>query len=404
MPDAAEPPVLDLDLRGRAIVRLVGAGPDDIRAVRRQLGPLPAVGDAGKAAGGGSSPSGAPDRPGPSELAPARALTPDLTIRFVDRLDLRGPVRRIGPDAQLVGDAFVLTRGKRQSEVRVEVPVAILGSEPATITAERGGSTIPLLLTILAAGLLARGVAAAHASAFVLDGRGVFVSGWAKGGKSETLLAFLTHGAKYVGDEWLFVDPDGPAMFGPPEPIRLWDWQLDQVPHLRRRVGRADRARLLGTSGLSRTLAAVARTPGIGRGAAGEAARRAGAVVDRQRSRQFAVEDLFGSAAIHPGAVPIDRVVLVASSTEDVVRSGLDPAIAAGRVAASTAHELLDLEALRLAYRHVVPDGSTPGLEGLEARLRAVYTRAFADVPVIDVRHRFPTDLAGLHRIIAPAL
>ncbi len=372
--------------------------------VRRQLGPLPAVGDAGEAPGGGASPSDPPDRPDSRGREPARPSTPDLTIRFVSRLDLRGPVRRVGPDAQLIGDAFVLTRGKRRSEVRVQVPVADLGREPVTITAERGGSSIPLLLPILAAGLLARGVAAAHASAFALDGRGVFVSGWAKGGKSETLLAFLTHGATYVGDEWLFVDPDGPTMFGPPEPIRLWDWQLDQVPALRRRMGRADRARLLGAGGLARTLAAVARTPGLGRGAAGEAARRAGAVVDRQRSRQFPVEDLFGPAAIHPGAMPIDRVVLVTGSTEDEVRSGLDPAIAAGRVAASTAHELLDLEALRLAYRHVVPEGSTPGLEGLEARLRAVYVRAFADVPIIDVRHRYPTDLAGLHRIIAPAL
>jgi hypothetical protein len=385
VPDPAEGSVLDLDLRGRAVVRLVGAGPGDLRTVRRQLGPLPAVAD-------------------PASPDPAGGRAPDLTIRFVDRLDVGGPVRRVGPDAQLIGDAFVLTRGKRQSEVRVEVPVASLGREPATITAERGGSAIPLLLPILAASLLARGVAAAHASAFLLDGLGIFVSGWAKGGKSETLLAFLTHGANYVGDEWLFVDPDGPTMFGPPEPIRLWDWQLDQVPVLRRRVGRVDRARLLGAGGLSRTLAGIGRAPGVGPGAVGEAARRAGAVVDRQRSRQFGVEELFGPSAIHPGAAAIDRVVLVAGSSEDEVRVGLDPAEAAARIAASTAHELLDLEALRLAYRHALPAARTDGLEGLEARLRDVYERAFAGVPILDVRHRVPPDIARLHRLIAPAL
>ncbi|HET7473157.1 MAG TPA: hypothetical protein VFJ71_08545 [Candidatus Limnocylindrales bacterium] len=373
------PPVVDLDIRGRAVVRLVDAGTPELRAIRRQLGPLPVR-----------------DRPAETE--------PDLTIRFVDRLERPGAVRRIGLDAQLVDDAFVLTRGKRQRDVRVEVPVGRLGSGPATIVAGRGGAPIPLLLPMLAAGLLARGVATAHASAFLVDGRGVLVSGWAKGGKSETLLAFLTRGARYVGDEWLFVDPTGPAMFGTPEPIRLWDWQLAQVETLRRRVGRGDRLRLIGVDGLSRALSGIGRAGPIGQSAVGEAARRAGAIVDRQRSRQFAVEDLFGPAAIHAGPAAIDRVVLVAGSTEDRIRTGVDPAEAAARIAATSAHELLDLEALRLAYRHAVPGAPTAGLEALEVRLAAIYARAFADVPIIEVQHRHPPDIANLHRLIAPAL
>lgn len=370
---------IDLDVRGGALVRLVDAGDAELRAIRRQLGPVPAI-----------------ERGAGAE--------PDLTIRFVDRLDRRGPVRRIGPDAQLVGDAFVLTRGRRHSEVRVEVPVATLGSRPATIVVERGTGAIPMLLPILAAGLLAREVATAHASAFLVDGRGVLVSGWAKGGKSETLLAFLTHGARYVGDEWLFVDPVGPTMFGPPEPIRLWDWQLAQVAAVRDAVSRRDRLRLSATGALARTLTGIGRAGPLGRGVLGEAARRGGAVVDRQRSRQFPVEELFGTGAIHAGPARIDRVVLVATSTEDEVRTDVDPAEAAARIAATTAHELLDLEALRLAYRHALPDAPTTGLETIETRLRGIYARAFAEVPVIEVRHRHPPDIARLHRLVAPAL
>ena len=379
VPTGRPPSDVDLDIRGGAVVRLIDAGEPELRAIRRQLGPVPAI------EGG----------------AEAR---PDLTIRFVDRLEHPGPIRRIGPDALLVGDAFVVTRGRRHSEVRVEVPVGTLGSGPATILAERGAGAIPMLLPVLAAGLLARGVATAHASAFLLDGRGVLVSGWAKGGKSETLLAFLTHGARYVGDEWLFVDPAGPTMFGPPEPIRLWDWQLAQVASVRDAVGRADRLRLAATGGLARALRGIGRAGPVGHGPVGEAARRAGAVVDRQRSRQFPVEALFGTDAIHAGPARIDRVVLVATSTEDEVRTGVDPSEAAARIAATTAHELLDLEAVRLAYRHALPDASTTGLESIEARLREIYARAFADVPIIEVRHRHPPDIAGLHRLIAPWL
>jgi hypothetical protein len=378
-PAAPPPAVVDLDLRGSAVVRLVDAGARELRAIRRQLGPLPAR-----------------DRPAETE--------PDLTVRFVDRLERRGPVRRIGAGAQLVDGGFIVTRGNRQSEVRVEVPVGELGSVPTTIVVERGGTAIPFLLPMLAAGLLARGIATAHASAFLVDGRGVFVSGWAKGGKSETLLAFLTHGARYVGDEWLFVDPTGPTMFGPPEPIRLWDWQLAQVETVRRAVGGVDRLRLVATGGLSRMLNGVGRAGPIGHSSVGEAARRAGAVVDRQRSRQFAVDELFGASAIHAAPATIDRVVLVAAASEDAVRTGVDPAEAAARVAATTAHELLDLEALRLAYRHAVPGAPTPGLEMLEARLSPIYARAFADVPIIEVRHRHPPDIANLYRLIAPAL
>ncbi len=389
-----EPPgaaIVDLDLRGRALVRLVDAGPGDLRAVRRQLGPLPVLGG-----------DGGPEATPPAVAA--RGREPDVTIRFVDRLAAEGAVRRVGTDARAIGDTFVLTRGRRQSDVRVAVPVDTLGSAPASLVAETGGRAIPLLLPILAASLLARGVAVAHASAFLLDGRGVLVSGWAKGGKSETLLAFLSNGARYVGDEWIFVDPDGPAMFGPPEPIRLWDWQLAMVPSIGRRVGRDDRLRLAATGGLARFLGGVGRAPGLGRTAPGEAARRAGAVVDRQRSRQFPVEELFGPDSVHPAAAAVDRVVLITGSDRDAIRRDVDPAEAAARIAATTAHELLDLEALRLAFRHAFPDRPAAGLEGLEGRLGAILGPAFARAGILDVRHAHPPDIPGLYRLIAPAL
>jgi len=373
------PSIVDLDLRSLASIRLVDGNRSDRAAVLRQLGPLP------------DAPAGS-------------ARPPDVTVRFVDRLDLVDGVRRLGEDLAMVGDRLVFVRGRRRAEVRVALPIGELGRGPVEIAAEHGAPAIPALLPVLAVTLLARGVAVVHGSAFELDGQGVLVSGWAKGGKSETLLAFLTHGARYVGDEWLFVDPAGPTMFGPPEPIRLWDWQLAQVASVRDAVGRADRLRLAATGGLARALRGIGRAGPVGRTPIGDAARRAGAVVDRQRSRQFPVEALFGTDAIHAGPARIDRVVLVATSTEDEVRTGVDPSEAAARIAATTAHELLDLEALRLALRHALPDASTTGLESIEARLREIYARAFADVPIIEVRHRHPPDIAGLHRLIAPWL
>ncbi len=128
--------------------------------------------------------------------------------------------------------------------------------------AERGVGTIPLLVPIVNLTALGRGLLPIHASAFVHAGLGVLVTGWAKGGKSEVLLAFAARGASYVGDEWVYLADDGSRMVGLPEPIRLWDWQLRAMPEFAARLTRGQRARLAST----RALGVGARRRGRGTG------------------------------------------------------------------------------------------------------------------------------------------
>ena len=77
------------------------------------------------------------------------------------------------------------------------------------------------------------------------EGVGVVTTGWSKGGKTEAVLAFVARGARFVGDEWVYVEHDGATVHGIPEPLRLWDWHLRQLPDLRARIGRGERARLV---------------------------------------------------------------------------------------------------------------------------------------------------------------
>ncbi len=207
-----------LDLHGLLTIALADAGPSDVKAIARQLGPLPRVTGAGR--------------------------EPDITIRFVDRVDVQGPLRLLGREAAAGDDEFFVLRGRRKTTVRVKIPVADIGTTPLEIVAERGLSAVPYLLPIVMLTLLSKGTVPIHASAFVAGGRGTLVTGWAKGGKSEALLAFADRGATYVGDEWVFVTADGATMAGLPEPMRLWDWQLAMVPRLRGRIGLGRRARL----------------------------------------------------------------------------------------------------------------------------------------------------------------
>jgi hypothetical protein len=180
-------PPIDYDLHGLAGVRLVDASPADAAAVDRQLGGLR------------------------GELR----RDPDVVIRFVDRLAVSGPVRLLGlGEAAFSDDAFLLLRSRHKARARVRVDVARAG-RGGEIVSERGIPAIPLLVPIVNLAVLANGGLPLHASAFLHGETGVVATGWSKGGKTEALLAFMTHGARFVGDEWIYVDPGGARVSGP---------------------------------------------------------------------------------------------------------------------------------------------------------------------------------------------
>ncbi len=59
------------------------------------------------------------------------------------------------------------------------------------IVCERGRARVPLLTANVNLVVLGNGALPLHAAAFRFDGTGVLVTGWSKGGKTETLLAFM---------------------------------------------------------------------------------------------------------------------------------------------------------------------------------------------------------------------
>ncbi len=184
----------DFDLHGIVGIRLLNATPGDIAAVNRQLGPI--------------------NKP--------LTRTPDIVIRFVDRLSFSSPVRYLGlDDAGFTDDAFLVFRGKHQARIRVQIPFDQIGNSQCEIVCESGVPAVPLLLPILNLTAISKGVLPLHASALIYDGKGILLTGWAKGGKTETLLAFAANGAEYVGDEWVYLSSDGQHMYGIPEPIRV---------------------------------------------------------------------------------------------------------------------------------------------------------------------------------------
>ena len=126
-----------LDLGGVLTIGVLGAGDREVARLRRQLGPLPDI-------------EGHPS---------------DLVIEFVDRLPTAGPLVALGKDAAYDDDGLIIRRGRRQTDVRIRVPLDQLGTRPLTIVAERGAPSIPSLIPLVGLTALAAGHVPVHASA-----------------------------------------------------------------------------------------------------------------------------------------------------------------------------------------------------------------------------------------------
>jgi hypothetical protein len=191
-----------------------------------------------------------------------------------------------------------------------------------------------------------------------------------------------------VGDEWVYVTADG-RVHGLPEPVRLWDWQLRQLPSVRDRIGGRDRARL-------RALDVAARL------ARRRGADRAAALVEGQLHADAPPARLFDPAAIAlTGAV--DRVFLMRSwERPDVRVSPVDGADVAARMAASLRYERAPLLQCYEQFRYAFPDRANPHIEEAPGREAALLQRVFGGRPAHAVDHPYPVRLESLFDAMRP--
>jgi hypothetical protein len=362
---------VDFDLHGFGGVRAIDGRPGDIEAIARQLGPLP------------------------------RSLDrdPDVVVRFVDRIEFGSRLRYLG--AREVGytdDAFFALRSRKEPVV-VSLPIGEVGG-PCEIRCERGLPAVPFLIAILNLAILGKGVLPLHAAAFELDGVGTLVTGWSKGGKTELLMAAAGAGARYIGDEWVYLTADG-AMHGIPEPVRLWDWHLDQLPAIRARLSIGDRVRLRGIHGLRRVDRATPRP--IRRLPPNRLLHRAMPTLEGQLHVDVPPERLFGELGPLTGRLDHILFVVSAAGPETTVES-IDPLEVARRMTFSLLYERQDITTLYLQARYARPDILNPHLATLETRQRALLEGVLAGRPAHVVTHPYPVDLQGLLDAVRPVL
>jgi hypothetical protein len=356
---------IEYDLHGIVGIRLVGARAGDVAAVEAQLGPIRAALD----------------------------REPDIVIRFVERLPTSN-LRLLGrEEAAFTDDAFLVLRSKK-ARARVQIPVEEIGGR-CEIVCESGLPAVPLLIPIVNVTALAKQVVPLHAAAFTHRGTGVLVTGWAKAGKTESLLGFMSHGAEYIGDEWVYVSADGRRLCGIPEPVRVWDWHLDDLPLYRSLLTWRERAKLL-------VIRAAMRADGL-RPARSRHASRPGALgrmmslVEQQAWVLIDPARLFG-----PDSCPLqgsfDKLFFIVSHESPEVRvSQTDPLDVARRMVFSLQHERLDLVSHYQMFCFAFPGRSNAVLEEAEASQRAALERAFADKEAYVITHPYPAPIPAVY-------
>ena len=365
---------VDYDLHGLVGIRLLDASPRDAAVVGRQVGPIQAPLD----------------------------REPDITIRFVDRLPLSSSLRYLGvEDTGFSDNSLLLLQGKNGTPVRVQIPFEQIGKR-CEIVCERGLAKVPLLIPIVNLTVLSKGIIPLHAAAFTYQGTGIVVTGWAKGGKTETLLAFMARGAVYVGDEWIYLSTDGRRMYGIPEPIRVWQSHLQDLPEFRDRIAFSDRAKL-GTLNLFVKLAEQSSRNG-NKVSALHLSSRLVRLLKRQQYVQLSPQQLFGSQ-LRPFICKPEKIFFVVShETADVKVEPVDPQEVARRMVFSLQQERLDFMSYYLKFRFAFPELRNEFIEQAEDIQRALLSQALADKPCYAVYHPYPAPIPALFDAINPLL
>lgn len=360
----------DFDLHGIVGLRLVDATVEDIATVVRQIGPLQ------------------------SRLH----REPDVTVRFVDRLPDDG-LTYVGLGDTAYGiDTFLVLGGRRGTAAGTVVPFDRIGLQPELLC-QHGTPVVPHLVAIINLTALGKGVLPLHASAFTTgDGLGVLVTGWAKGGKTESLLAAMDRGARYVGDEWVYLTPRG-EMLGIPEPIRLWAWQLEQQRELLTSRRPAERARLRAWTALGEVCRAsvTRRLPGAA------SLRRGLPIIERQAHLQVPPAELFGADRVSLRGF-VDAVVLVMSHMEPSIatrRAGKDEV--PGRMSASLEDERSAFASHYRQFCYAFPGRSSTLVESAPSIERNLLHGLFADRPAAVVAHPHPCDIEALGQVVLDA-
>jgi hypothetical protein len=254
---------------------------------------------------------------------------------------------------------------------------------------------VPLLMDAIKPSALSQGLLPLHASAFEYGGAGVLVLGWPHSGKTAALLAMVEHGAAFIGDDLVLLDSETRTIYGIAAPVEISDWQVRQIPHLLRHVGRSRRMAWRVLAGAAQLQATVpARGPGALLSA--HVTRKTVAALQRRLRSSLPAEVISPNVGT---CVARARTVFFSTSHEsdDIRVRRADTAEMTERAFRVAQHDRLSIRAHYHAYRVAFPSRRNVLLESIEQIERDLIQRAMAELECWFVRHPRPVRFADLH-------
>jgi len=363
---------VDYDIHGLVGIRLTNPADSDTLAVTRQLGPL---------------------------RVPSLARDPDIIIRFEKHIPLPN-LKYLGlNNAGFTDDGFYILKSKK-SPAKVKIPFDEIGTT-CEIVCESGLRAVPLLIAILNLTLLKKDCIPLHASAYAYHNNGILVTGWSKGGKTESLLAFATHGADYIGDEWVILTRDGERMFGLPEPVTVWDWQLKQLPKLHKQLKSSD-SLIFKSINMANSLQRRIGSGKLKNSLPARLLREALPALNRQLHINLPPEDIFTKGALTLASRP-DKLFFVMSHKDPTISvEHWDSGDITRRMLHSVYYEQYPFFENYQTFKFAFPESQNDFLDNVREIQSDILTNALKNKEAYRVLHPYPVSLEGLYKAMEP--
>jgi hypothetical protein len=353
----------DFEIGGRLKIALQSLSESDSATITKALDPCPHSASAG-----------------PSDVLVAS----DHSVRrpFTDIQRNAGDGRVTATDGERF---YVLERGSACAVPALDAdPPATFAAEPGfPIGAAFGRLVRPRLLLAL----LGRRAVAAHAAAVEIGGRAVLVAGWSESGKTETALALMEGGARFLSDKWTVLADDATTSVFPIT-VGIRGWALSHLPRLDEALGASARRRFQA----ARVMRAVSRP--VARGPTSDLRERALTLADRVAVSPSELRRLYGDDPSAPWQAPLGTVVLLRTVPPEAGVSArrIDPAWAAHRLTLTASFERRSVFELHDRAKWSAPQPDHTLRERLMLRERTLLEEVLAPVSVIEVSAPFPTD------------
>jgi hypothetical protein len=367
---------VDYDIHGLLGIRLIDASPSDIERVSGHLGlpPAPFSGE------------------------------PGIVINFVEALLTEKPLCHLGrDDVGFTDDKFVLLRSRNLARARIELAFDTF-SDRIEITCESGLPAIPLLRPMINMAMLARGIVPVHAAAFEHNGTGVLVTGWSHGSKTGTLLAFMADGAKFVGDEWIYLDADRDRMVGLPDHLEARPWYLRDLPNYQRHAGRKDRLRVAMAEQAARWLSPRVAASERRNSLTAKLIRFAHQALMDQQSIELVPTALFGRAACTLKSGLDLIIVAISRDSPGIDVEPVPVERVATQMAASFVFEQASLLSSYQKYLFAFPGRRNALFDQAEELYRGLALRALAGKKAFTMLHPYPVAIDALRKAVRPLL